>query len=185
MRRLWLVLVLLLCLGPARAQQQNQPTQIVGTLCAFNSAPTTLTTGFPGWVQCDSLGRLILSPGAAGAAGFPTGATPVTNSATGTTTATATLPAAAGKTTYLCGFQATYSGATAAGNGTIQATNTISGSLNYVAAQVAIANNNQVPTIVTFSPCVPASAVNTTIPVAATLGAGTTNTAVTANGFQL
>jgi hypothetical protein len=180
------IVILVLCLlGFAWAQQYNQPTQIVGNLCAFNSAPPTLNTGFPGWMQCDSLGRLIVSPGGAGAAGFPTGATPVTNSATGTTTATATLPAAAGKTTYLCGFQATYTGATAAGAGTVQATNTISGSLNYVAAQVAITNNNQVPIIVTFSPCVPASAVNTTIPVAATLGAGTTNTAVTANGFQL
>lgn len=119
-----------------------------------------------------------------GSAGFPTAATPITASATGTTTATATLAAAAGKFTYLCGFQATYTGATGPGAGTVVASNTVTGSLNYVAAQVAIANNNQVPLIVSFTPCVPSSAVNTTIPVVATLGAGTTNTAVAAWGYQ-
>ena len=187
-KRLALAALSVIAIGVAIAWGQvftmPPPAGVVLNGCVFTTTPPTLATTNTGLVQCDAQGRILISPGASGAAGYPTAATPITATATGGTSATATLAAVAGKTTYLCGIQATYTGATAAGAGTVVATNTITGSLNYVVPQAAIATNTQTPTIVTFLPCVPASAVNTTIPVAATLGAGTTNTAVTLNGFQ-
>lgn len=187
-KRLALAALSVIAIGVAIAWSQSftmpPPAGVIVNGCVFTTTPPTLATTNLGLVQCDAQGRLLISPGASGAAGFPSAATPITATATGTTTAIATLAAAAGKTTYLCGIQATYTGATTAGAGTVIATNTITGALNYVASQVASTTNNQFPTIITFSPCIPASAVNTTIPVAATLGAGTTNTAVTLNGFQ-
>jgi len=110
-------------------------------------------------------------------------ATPVTASATGTTAATtATLPGAASKTTYLCGFSID-ANATAAVAGNATVTGTISGTLNFtqgVAATPAVGSVNR-----TFNPCVPASAVNTGIAVNS-IAPGTGGVvSVTAWGFQL
>lgn len=108
--------------------------------------------------------------------------TPVTISATGTTAATvATLAAVATKTTYLCGFSIT-SDATAglAGNATV--VGTITGTMTYiqgVGVAPAVAALTQ-----TYNPCIPASAINTTIVItsaAAGVGGGT---AVNAWGYQ-
>src|SRR5258705_12913292 len=59
--------------------------------------------------------------------------TPSTASATGTTGAiAATLPAVAGKTTYICGFQFVRTNATAANSATnVNITDTISGTINF------------------------------------------------------
>lgn len=105
---------------------------------------------------------------------YPAGAIAVTNSATGSTAAVATLPASPGRTTYICGFQSTTGSATTAG--TVVVTGTVSGSLNYTL-------NGNAPLIVPFTPCVPATGVNTTIVVT---GAYTTGAAssLTANGYQ-
>ncbi len=102
-------------------------------------------------------------------------AAPVTASATGTTGAvTATLPATAGKTTYLCSVQI---GEAGTGSATATATGTISGTLNYVVS--APANFT-----VSYNPCVPASAVNQSIAIATAANASATAVAVTATGYQ-
>lgn len=102
-------------------------------------------------------------------------ATPVTASATGTTGAvSATLPATAGKTTYLCSVQI---GEAGTGTATATATSTVSGTLNYV---VAAPGNFTV----TYNPCVPASAANQSIAIATAANASATAVAVTATGFQ-
>lgn len=100
--------------------------------------------------------------------------------------ATATLPAAAGKTTYICGFTITSAGSTGAAVVSPTITNTITGTLTFTYTSVAGATLANAPLIVPFNPCVPANAANTTIPVSMpSLGAGNTNTTVNAWGFQL
>jgi hypothetical protein len=110
--------------------------------------------------------------------------TAVTASATGTIAAvTATLPAAASKTTYICSLSIAAS-ASAAASVPATVTGTVSGSLNYNQPVTAISAVG-VPLIVSYSPCVPASAVNT--PIVVNAGAAGTGgvTAVTATGYQL
>lgn len=116
--------------------------------------------------------------------------TPVTASATGSTGAiTATLPAAAGKTTYICGFYYTGTNATAAnGATTVTITGTITGTLNFGFPTLAAAATvpNTLPIDEEFIPCVAASAVNTAIVVnGPALGAGSTLVTATAWGYQL
>lgn len=99
--------------------------------------------------------------------------------------ATATLAAAVGKVTYLCGMMVTSSGSTGAAvvNGTI--TNTVSGTMTFTYATVAGVTLGNTPLVVPFTPCISAAAPNTTIPVSLpSLGAGNTNTTVSAWGYQ-
>ena len=111
--------------------------------------------------------------------GLSCGAVAITASATGTAgSVTATLAACRGKTTFICGFQITSSGATGAAAVAATVTGTIGGTMNYVYPQVAVATNNQPSLPIAFNPCIPASAVNTPIAVNLTTGAGTTLTAV-------
>lgn len=116
--------------------------------------------------------------------------TPVTASATGSTGAiAATLPAAAGKTTYICGFYFTGTNATAANTATtLTITGTISGTMNFGFPTLAAAATvpNTMPLDEQFTPCVAASAVNTAIVVnGPALGAGATLTTLAAWGYQL
>jgi hypothetical protein len=182
-----IVILVLGLLGFAWAQQYNQPTQIVGNLCAFNSALPTLNTGFPGWMQCDSLGRLIVSPGGAGAAGFPAGATPITAVFSGadTATASATLAAVAGKFTYICGFTVSGLGSTA-GATVIATVATLAGgnTLSYSYVFVASATGADTPVNQVFSPCIPASAANAVITATVPGSAGNTATQINAWGYQ-
>jgi len=176
--------------GLAWGQQYNQPTSIVGNLCAFNSALPTITTGFPGWMQCDAQGRLILSPGAAGAGGFPSGATPITAVFSGadTSSATATLPAAVGKFTYICSFNVSALGATAATSvsptiATVASGNTLTYAGGFTFA--AGATVGSAPLSGSFSPCLPASAVNSGITLTLPGAAGNTSAAINLAGYQL
>jgi hypothetical protein len=112
----------------------------------------------------------------------PVGSTPVTASATGTTAATtATLPAAAGVTTYICGFSID-ANATAAIAGNATVTGTVSGTLNFtqpVGATPAVGALNRI-----FNICIPASAPNTAIAVNS-IAPGTAGVvSVSAWGFQ-
>jgi len=62
---------LLLLLGlasPALAQRVQAPGN-VAVVCAYNSSPPTLTSGWFGYVQCDSTGKLITSAGGGGGGG--------------------------------------------------------------------------------------------------------------------
>lgn len=122
----------------------------------------------------------------AGTAGYPGGSTPVTAEATGTTAAVAaSLPAVAGKTNYLCGVLV--SPGSAATAITLQETITglITGTLTWaVGAPVTAVGTTGALSIVPFTPCVPASAVNTAITVTSgALGTSGINNDVNAWGF--
>lgn len=115
-------------------------------------------------------------------------ATPITANSgnVAAATATATLAAAAGKTTYICGFTITSTGSTAAAVVNPTVTGTVTGTLTFTYASVAGATLANQPLVVPYNPCVPASAVNTAIVVSMpSLGAGNTNATVNAWGFQL
>src|SRR5262245_19516949 len=100
-------------------------------------------------------------------------------------TAAATLPAATGKTTYICGFVITSTASTAAAITVPTVNNTAGGTMSFVYASVAGATVQNQPLQVTFSPCIQANATNTTITVSVpSLGAGNTNSAVVAWGYQ-
>lgn len=104
--------------------------------------------------------------------------------------ATATLPSATGKTTYISGFQVTGAGATAPSVVDVTVGN-IGGPggptvLHYeltVATGATVANN---PLAVTFNPPLPANGPGVSISVVCpSLGAGSTNNCVNAIGYQI
>jgi hypothetical protein len=100
-------------------------------------------------------------------------------------TATATLPAAVGKVTYICGFSITSAGSTGAAVVSPTITNMITGTMTFTYASVAGVTLANPPLIVPFTPCLPAATPNTTIPVSMpSLGAGNTNATVSAWGYQ-
>lgn len=161
----------------ALAQQQTGPQNSI--TCAYNTTPPAVATGFFGYVQCDSLGRLL----SVGSGPYPAASTPITANVVGTTGAvSANLPATAGKTTYICGYQvqANANAAISVPNASITGTN--GGLLPFieaVAATPAVGTTAQV-----FTPCIPASAVNTQISVNAGAAGTGGNTAIYAWGFQ-
>lgn len=119
---------------------------------------------------------------------YPAGATPVSGASgnVAAAAATATLAAAAGKTTYITGFEVTGAGATAASVVLVTVTGTTGGTLTYVLAVPAGVAVGVTPLIVMFPSPIPASAANTAIAVnVPSLGAGNTNAAAVAHGFQL
>jgi len=98
----------------------------------------------------------------------------------------ATLLNAAGKTTYITGFQVTGAGATAASVITVQIQNVVSGPMSYKMAIPAGATVGVTPLIVTFPQPLAASGVNVAIAVSVpSFGAGNTDAAVSAQGFQV
>ena len=95
---------------------------------------------------------------------YPTGATAETASATGTTSATtATLATGASVTTYICGFSIR-ANATGAATNNATVTGTVTGTLNFTQWTAPLASGLGVTEMV-FQPCVPASAINTSIAV--------------------
>jgi hypothetical protein len=95
---------------------------------------------------------------------YPATAVPITAAATGTTAATtATLTNVSGHTTYICGFSIR-ANATAAATGNATVTGTITGTLDFTQWTAPNASGLGV-TEELFSPCVPASAVSTSIAV--------------------
>lgn len=125
------------------------------------------------------------SPGSGGTYSGTT-QTNVDNSATGAATAiAATLAAAAGATTYITGFEVTGTGATAGSTIVVTVTGILGGTLSYELAIPAGVGTPINPLIVEFPSPIPASALNTAIVVnVPSFGAGNTNAAVTAHGFQ-
>jgi len=106
---------------------------------------------------------------------YPAGATPLQASATGTTGAvTASLPAAAGKTTYVCGFDIS-----AAGTGSIGPVATSGLVHNFTYQLTAPGTVSR-----TFQPCLPGSAANTAISLATTADGTATAVDVNLFGFQ-
>lgn len=100
-------------------------------------------------------------------------------------TATATLPAAVGKVTYLCKFTATAGGATAAATVNLTVTGVIGGTQTYNFSAATGVDAPSPPLVVPFVPCLSASAPNTAIVVSMpTLGAANAHAAINADGFQ-
>ncbi len=123
---------------------------------------------------------------ASGSAGGETALVDVDNSAVGVAAAiVATLPAAAGKTTYLTGFEVTGWGATAPSTIAVTVTGVLGGTKTYALAIPAGTQQSIVPLEIEFSRPLPASAPNTAIAVnVPTFGAGNLGSAVTAHGYQ-
>jgi hypothetical protein len=124
---------------------------------------------------------------AAGAAGYPAGATPVHASASGAAAiVAATLAAAASKTTYIAKLVVSGGGATAAQITGVVVSGLVGGSATFVLGVPAGVNSAVNPLVLDFNPPVPASAVNTAIAVTAnSFGAGNLNANVEAFGYQL
>lgn len=107
---------------------------------------------------------------------------PVTASVTATTGAfSVTLPAAASKYTYLCGFVITSAGTTAAAVATVTTTGTISGSLNYVYTFVSA---GQGVLGVSIPGCIVSSGQNQAIQISVGAGGAGTTAALNAWGYQ-
>ena len=115
---------------------------------------------------------------------YPSGATPITASATGTTAATtATLAGAVGKTTYISGF-AIRANATAAATGNATVTGTITGTMNFSQWTAPLASG--IGTVEQrFSPPIPASTTNTGIAVVSAAPGSGGVVSVSAWGYQL
>lgn len=101
-------------------------------------------------------------------------------------TATASIPAVAGKTAYVAGFDITGSGATAASVVSPTLAGILGGTATYTLAVVAGATLGNQVLRVTFTPPFPASAVNTAITLSCpALGVGNTNNTANIYGFYL
>jgi hypothetical protein len=195
MRKIMLALVALLCLQalPALAQSPNTDTYFYTPGGGgVNGALGMCLNASNKAVPCNAA-NVLPSPVTVGP--FPSNtatgaaATPITASATGSTGAiSATLAAAAGKFTYLCGFNYQGSQTTAAVSANIVVTGTVTATMNFgfVNLVTGAASPQPPPVIQNFTPCVPSSAVNTPIVVTPpTLGAGATLATVSVWGFQL
>jgi hypothetical protein len=122
-----------------------------------------------------------------GVAGFPAGSTPISAVFSGadTTTAAATLAAAAGKTTYISGFTVAGLGSTAGGPVTVTVSGLVGGTTqSYSYVYTASATTPNTPLQVTFNQAIPGNAVNTAIVVTVPGQAGNTATQINAWGFQ-
>lgn len=159
-------------------------------LAADNNFPTPGASTVPGAVNMclNSSGQAVPCAISGGTVSGPTSATFITAASgnVANAAAVATLAAAAGKTTYICGFTLTGAGATAALVVNATVANVITGTMTYTFGAVAGAAVMSSPVIVSFDRCIPANAANTTIVVTLpALGAGNTNAAATAWGYQL
>jgi hypothetical protein len=115
---------------------------------------------------------------------YPIGAVPYTATATGTTAATtATLAGAASVTTYICGFSIR-ANATAAATGNATVTGVITATLNFTQWTAPNASGLGVTEMI-FSPCVPASATNTSIAVVSAAPGTGGVVSVTSWGYKL
>lgn len=111
---------------------------------------------------------------------YPAAATPLTGNATGTTGAVVgTLAGTSGKTTYICGFDVSAIGGTAA-VGPITVAGLVGSSMVYELASTATG----VTLPREFNPCIPASAANTSITITTTADGTASAVAVNSHGFQ-
>jgi hypothetical protein len=135
-------------------------------------------------VKVDASGNLLTTPAGA----VPATATQITASSgnVAASVAAATLTGAAGRFTFISGFEVTASGSTVALPVTVTVTGTISGTLSYTftfPAGVLVGAN---PLVVEYTTPIQSSAVNTNIVVSCPSGgAGNTNATVTAHGYLL
>lgn len=165
---------------------------VTGNLRAVAQSPSEISALYGLALQTGTAGApaaaVVTTQGPVSGGSFPTAATPIaaTSGNVAAATATATLAAAASKTTYISGFQIAGSGATVGTVVNCTVTNITGGvTLNYPYAAVAGALLMNTPIIVQFNPPLPASAQNTAIAVSCpSLGTGSTNNTVNAMGYQ-
>ena len=120
-------------------------------------------------------------PSAAGPASPVNGAAAAANASN-----VATLAGVAAKTTYISGVQVTGAGATAASVQTLTLAGLAGGTLTYQVPVPAGAAVGIQPLVIQFCPPLPASAQATAITATlSAFGAGNTNAAVCAQGFQV
>lgn len=148
----------------------NAPCIPLGPAAVANSVPFTFSSQYPTNATTTVATPLAATSGNVAAA-----------------VATATLSSAAGKTTYITGFQIAGSGATIGTVVNCTVTNIVgSVTLNYPYAAIAGALLMNTPIIVNFNPAVPAIGPATSIVVSCpSLGTGNTNNTVNAFGYQL
>lgn len=123
----------------------------------------------------------------AGVSEYPSGAVPVMSSSgvVANNPAFASLPAVAGKTTFITGFIVTGLGATAANTVDVQIAGPTQ-TLHFAFSFPAGATVPCTPLQVTFGKSIPAAAVNSSVVVSVPAsGAGGTNCTATAWGYQL
>lgn len=138
---------------------------------------------FPLVQNVDANGVVIGQPlQAGGNVGLNVG-TPLVQTSVGSAAAVnvVTLPTAAGRTTYISGFELT-TGIVLAGVSTVVAVAGISNGLNYQVTELALGNGNL---IVSYIPAIPASAVNTVITVSLPALTGGGVTALNARGYLI
>lgn len=190
-RFLWSLLALALLASPAPAQtpgtmywQCKQPTSgpppTPAGYCPVNTTypvPVTQTTAPSGATVVAPLpGNANGQASPVQGIGGPAAATQVT----------ATLAGAAGKTTYICGYTASAGGATAGQLVAVVVSGLLSGGQTVEWAVPTGATADAIPLQQTYTPCLPASAVNTAIVVTVpSVGAGSTAQTVQAWGYQL
>lgn len=185
MKRLWGPLLGLAALVVANAAcaQTSFPTQnpAINAPGVVNMCPNSAGTAVP----CSEITPLSakIVPGAViSVPPYPVGAVPVGAVGAGSTAAVVgTLPAAPGRTTYLCNVDVSAIGGTAAvGPITIAGVN--GGSLIYQGSASAAGG----PVLTrTFTPCLPAATPNTAISITTTADGTATAVNVSASGFQL
>ena len=165
MVRILLAVFLALPIWPAQAAPPS-----VSIFCPTGSAAPN------DWAACTSGNTFPVSL----ASQYPTGSTPITGNATGTTGAVVgTLTAVAAKTTYICGLNVSATGGTAA-IGPITVAGTITASLVFELNSSVAGNSINV----NFSPCIPASATNTNITTTTTADGTASAVAVNSWGFN-
>ena len=189
----YIIAALLLGILPANAASEGFTVTTCGTLAnqytalGFNAMVVDINgnTCILGSVTVTS-GTVTSTPAtpAAGTlgAGYPSGSTPITGNATGSTAAvTGTLAASATKFTYICGFNVSAIGGTATVGpvtvaGLIGSSQVYQLPVNATAGQVLLTQN--------FNPCIPSSAINTAITVTTTADATASAVDVNSWGYQ-
>lgn len=129
--------------------------------------------------ECDPVNQANPLPVAP--SNMPAGATAITGNAAGSTAAVVgTLAAAAGKTTYICGFDVSYVGGTAAIS-PVTVAGLVGSSMVY---QFPVSATGGQTFSRSFQPCIPASAANTAITTTTTADGTATAVDVNSWGFQ-
>jgi len=162
-------------------------SQFLGSLAAIT--PKATFTSEPWAIACATFRPIV--QGFEGtvnlASPYPLGAVPknATSGDVAAATAAATLPAVAGKTTYITGFTFTSTGSTSGTPVDITVTDG-TWTMTFVYASIAGATLMNTPLIVNFPYPIPATAANTTIVASSpTLGSGNLHACMNATGFQL
>lgn len=155
---------------------------------AANSADPLITPqgGIPDNSGNNTAAAFVALVGNAGNPLVPSGATNVAASSgnVANATATATLPAVAGKTNYVTGFSITGGGATTATLVTATLTGVVGGPLSYTFGAPAGVTTAALPLVVELETPIPGSAPNTAVSISLpALGAGNTNAAVNIHGY--